>query len=361
MITEKYSISFENFYPSKFLGSPDKLVFFDIETTGFSNTYSQVYLIGCVYFFHKQWQIIQWFADNMKEEKEILIAFFDFIKNFKILVHFNGESFDIPFLLKRCQAYELNFDVSVFTSIDIFKQIRPYRKILGLDNLKQKSIEQFLGIFRQDLYSGAQLIDVYKDYMINRNSTLYEILLLHNREDLEGMLLILPVLSYVDFFEQDFVLKGQQILELSDISKEKSFCLCLSLESLVSVPVEICWETPHAKCLAKGKYLELTIELFNGTLKHFYPDYKNYYYLIYEDRAVHKSVGEFVEKEARKKATAQTCYAKKTSIFVPQPEKLWSPTFQKDYRTKQLYAEYQPDLLESPKALIIFIRYLLES
>ena len=31
MITEKYSISFENFYPSKFLGSPDKLVFFDIE------------------------------------------------------------------------------------------------------------------------------------------------------------------------------------------------------------------------------------------------------------------------------------------------------------------------------------------
>ena len=34
-------------YPLERLGDPEKLVFFDIETTGFSADYNTVYLIGC--------------------------------------------------------------------------------------------------------------------------------------------------------------------------------------------------------------------------------------------------------------------------------------------------------------------------
>ena len=36
-------------YPLERLGDPEKLVFFDIETTGFSAGYNTVYLIGCIW------------------------------------------------------------------------------------------------------------------------------------------------------------------------------------------------------------------------------------------------------------------------------------------------------------------------
>ena len=49
--------------------------------------------------------------------------------------------------------------------MDIYKKIRPYRKLLGLESMKQKAIEQFLGISREDKYTGGQLIEVYRDYL----------------------------------------------------------------------------------------------------------------------------------------------------------------------------------------------------
>ena len=63
--------------------------------------------------------------------------------------------------------------------------------------------------------------------------------------------------------------------------------------------------------------MELSIRVYKGTLKYYYPNYKDYYYLIYEDTAIHKSVGEFVDKDARIKATKETCYTKKDSVFSP--------------------------------------------
>ena len=56
---------------------------------------------------------------------------------------------------------------------------------------------------------------------------------------------------------------------------------------------------------------------FTGELKTFFKDYKDYYYLPAEDTAIHKSVGEFVDKKARVQATARTAYIKKTGSFLP--------------------------------------------
>lgn len=56
---------------------------------------------------------------------------------------------------------------------------------------------------------------------------------------------------------------------------------------------------------------------FTGELKTFFKDYKDYYYLPAEDYAIHKSVGEFVDRSARKQATAHTAYIKKAGTFIP--------------------------------------------
>ncbi|MFR5733798.1 MAG: ribonuclease H-like domain-containing protein [Clostridium sp.] len=102
------------------------------------------------------------------------------------------------------------------SSFDIYKKIKPYRNLLGLDNLKQKSIEQFLGIARTDKYNGGQLIEVYKDYLMTHEQNLYDLLILHNEDDLKGMPSILPILNYPDFLEHPFTLSDQEIVDEPD-------------------------------------------------------------------------------------------------------------------------------------------------
>lgn len=110
MITIHETPLFPETYPLDRLGKREDLLFFDIETTGFSGEYSNLYLVGCVYYEGGRWNLVQWFADTVSAEKEVLTTFFEFLKRFPIVVHFNGDGFDIPYLLKRCRAYDLPYD-----------------------------------------------------------------------------------------------------------------------------------------------------------------------------------------------------------------------------------------------------------
>ena len=361
MITVRRPFSYPSAYPLERLGPPEKLLFFDIETTGFSGDHDHLYLIGCVFFREGTWQLVQWFADTPQAEAELLNTFFPFIKDFCALVHFNGDGFDLPFLLKRCHALGLPHDFEGLKSIDLYRLIRPWRKVLGLENLKQKTLEHFLGIFREDPYCGGQLIEVYQDYLLTHETALYDMLMLHNQEDLEGMPLILPILYYCDLPRGELILKEEAVLTQTAIFGETAPCLSLTLEIPDLLPAKISWETPFSSCRAWENRLELLIRLADMELKHFYPNYKDYYYLIYEDQAVHKSVGTFVEREARKKATAQTCFVRKRGLFLPQPGPLWSPEFKKDYRDRQLYARYVPGMFDHPEILTSYVRSFLPS
>ena len=43
--------------------------------------------------------------------------------------------------------------------------------------MKQKSIEQFLGVHREDKYNGGQLIDVYREYLHTHEKFLFDLLI----------------------------------------------------------------------------------------------------------------------------------------------------------------------------------------
>ena len=102
MITIQNPLTFTSSYPPKRLGAISDLLFFDIETTGFSGDYASVYLIGCVWHDGNTWILTQYFAETRDAEEEVLDAFFALLRTKRILVHFNGNGFDIPFLTKRC-------------------------------------------------------------------------------------------------------------------------------------------------------------------------------------------------------------------------------------------------------------------
>lgn len=355
MITIEKRLELPDTYPLERIGPLKDLLFFDIETTGFSGDYASLYLIGCTFYRNDGWNLIQWFADTKESEEELLHAFFGFLKQFRTLIHFNGDGFDIPFLMKRCLHFQLPYDFSAVASIDIYKKIKPYRKLLGLESMKQKAIEQFLGVSRTDKYSGGQLIDVYHEYLQTRSQFSYDLLILHNEDDLKGMPMILPILNYPDFLEHPFVLESQAICEKAEPSGAHSRLLQLVCKSDYAIPVPFQTDNPPVKCSAQGQRLTFTICLFDGTLKHFYPNYKDYYYLIYEDTAVHKSIGEYVDKDARVKATAKTCYTKKKGCFLPQFEPIWEPVMKQDPKDKLCYAFLDDACLQDSSC---FQRYL---
>lgn len=346
MITIEKCLELPQLYPLSRIGEPEQLLFFDIETTGLSADSSNLYLIGCIFYRNHAWRLIQWFADTVDSERQLLLSFFEYAKSFSCLIHFNGDSFDIPYLQKRCAALGLDLGFSDMASLDIYKKIKPFKKLLGLENLKQKTIEKFLGIHREDRFSGGQLIEVYENYLFSKSQELYRLLILHNEEDLKGMPAILPILSYPDFFRLPAAPAGWKKTSVTDAFGHEELQLCLFYSSPVTLPSPVEAEVPPFTLEADNNRLCLKIPLIYGEMKRFYPDYKDYYYLIYEDTAVHKSIGEYVERSARKKATAKTCYTKTTGLFLPQPSPILPEYVKKDYSDRLTYVPCSQELLD---------------
>ncbi|MEG0963048.1 MAG: ribonuclease H-like domain-containing protein, partial [Lachnospiraceae bacterium] len=184
----------------------ESTLFFDIETTGFSPKHTNVYLIGCAVRKQKLMCITQFFSESLEDEKPLLLSFSQLVSQYNTLITFNGMGFDIPYLNGRYEHYMLPSPFHNFTYLDIFKSISPYKHVLKLVNLKQKTLEQFLGLSRNDLYSGGDLINIYLDYVKSPNSSALLLLKLHNFEDVTGMQELLPILSFVQLFKGNFEL-----------------------------------------------------------------------------------------------------------------------------------------------------------
>ena len=126
MITNKSylcSLSTEfdfGFFPKDI--SLSDLLFFDIETTGLSPKNSQVFLIGLIQYSCElqSLECIQLLAENTtpKEETKLLTAFSQLAQGKKYLVHFNGTTFDLPYLRHRYEVLHLSYPLDLCTSLD---------------------------------------------------------------------------------------------------------------------------------------------------------------------------------------------------------------------------------------------------
>lgn len=315
----------------------EKLLFFDIETTGFSARNTMLYLIGALWYEDGQIKIRQWFNEDGKSEADLLSAFDTFCKNFSMLVHFNGSGFDLPYLKQKAQLLHTAFcaDVSMH-QCDILKEIRSYKKIFNLDHMKQVSIEQYLGINRDDTYTGKELIHIYQCYAARPDDSREHTLLLHNHDDLLGMPQISQILNNKTFFEH--LKPGDILLKETAVSAGKDkLNIVFHYPDYASLPNRIACSKNGIYLNASAQKANLQIPVMENTLKHFFNDYKNYYYLPLEDTAIHKSVAAFVDSEHKRKATKSTCYIKKTDAFIPCFSKENTDIFQLDTEDKTPY------------------------
>ena len=223
-------LQIEDTYPIHAPYSKGEVLFFDIETTGFSAKTSYVYLIGCMYYKEETWQIIQWLNTEPLKESEFILAFFDFLKDYRRLIHYNGSGFDIPYLQKKAEMYGLADPFTLIESVDLYKLILPLKKLLSFESARLKAIESYLHLKRIDTYSGEELISLYSSYLgrltyerlalqsasVNNSSNpsagdLEDILLLHNLEDIKNLPAISGLLYYKDILEYNALTNPQSL------------------------------------------------------------------------------------------------------------------------------------------------------
>ncbi|MCI8306598.1 MAG: ribonuclease H-like domain-containing protein [Lachnospiraceae bacterium] len=326
----------------------EELCFFDIETTGLASATSNIYLIGAGYFDKekKEFNVIQWFADDYDSEKEMLKRFVSFVDTRKVLMQYNGSSFDIPFIRAKCKRHKVDFGpIENKKHLDIYVALRKYAKPLGLENKKLKSFEKYIGIDREDMFDGGALIEVYVAYIHNKmmrkeNEPMLKLLLLHNYEDIVGLsqvsvLLFLKELGgmHVRYEHAQFCNDGViRLIYSGNFPYDCSFtldgdieCRCLDSQIILKVPVR------------------------NDTLKYYFTDYKDYYYMIEEGNVIHKSVAVYTEPSVRRKAVKRECFVTKAGKFLPvkKPGCFSDKThiFREDYTLKDYYIEMTDELL----------------
>lgn len=353
MLTKTYTISHADNLTS------EPFLYFDIETTGFKKDATILYLIGCGYYKEEAFHMIQWFNDDGISEPEILCAFKTMIQEFikqtqgtGRLFSFNGEGFDIPYLNRHYELNEIPFQIDLSLSFDLYKYLRPFQIFYDMDHGRQKDWELFLDINREDIYDGGQLIQFYKEYLLKKEEKLLDTLLLHNREDIQGMWALTPLSGYQKLLD-DCVIYQDMAYSQKNYSIGQG-CLVIQCQLDTPLPKALQVHSSLGSIEGRNDILKISVPVMEGTLKYFFPDYQNYFYLPEEDRAVHKTIGCYVEKNHREKAKASNCYVKKTAIFLPFPSsvryygiEIASDSYKNelilyktDYNEKQYYAEF---------------------
>lgn len=480
------------------IGAPEDVLFFDIETTGLSARSAGLYLIGILTYTADasiakdsniavssdeaeisvpsalsaastptshitaspdrsepkaagHWTLLQYFCEDVADEPAVLQAFFELLRTKKILISYNGDGFDIPFLRHMVEQYGLRiprphhstalhdcadcpgtdrsaiddtrplYSFDTVESFDLFKKFRPLKHLLGLPDLKLKSCERFLGIDREDRFTGGELIEVYFEWQKTKAPALLDTLLLHNAEDIANLPNLLPLLRYRSLTHSDFRLRAHERLQDGSTPLvHLSFTFLSPMPPSAHASVEngtreatddrrqhdtdaggsdtreatddrhLHWpdadenatreatddRRQHWPALtlpkpmdlrgdfwalhAEGSAVELYVQLFEGERKLFFADFEHYYYLPAEDQVIHQSLAEFVDRSARKKACARNCYQRVSGCFLPECSEIYTPALRAEYRDKLRYAQYSDTLFDDEAKAVTYLKSFLE-
>ncbi|HAF26013.1 MAG TPA: hypothetical protein DCG85_01725 [Lachnospiraceae bacterium] len=351
-------------YPSGYSDNerfdPEKTVFLDIETTGFSAKINVIYEIGAIVYKDGDPVIIQYFAEKYDEEKELINAFFDLCKGKETLIHFNGNTFDIPFIRAKAARYGLTHPFDEMEGIDIYQRIAPFKAALGLSDCKLKTIESFLNIKRDDELSGGELIEIYKHFVKVPDEEAMRLLILHNHDDMKGMLDLIPILSYSDLLNGDFrvtkVFSERMESESEGVCEGDKVNIFVKMKLVLGkkLPAPLSVYVGGISFKAEGNEAHLCVPMYEEEMKYFYKDYKEYFYLPEEDMAIHKSVSMYVDKERRKQAKAYNCYTRKKGSYLPEFAEIITPVFKRSYDDKICFFEVTDEIKKDPES---FKRY----
>lgn len=161
------------------------LCFLDIETLGLYNC--PLFLIGIARWNEKGVQINQYLAPNIMQERAVLTACRNELPPGSILVTYNGDSFDIPFINDRLRLYQLPL-IPRSPSFDMLLYVR-WQWRNQLPDCRLQTVEsRMLGRTRNDDVPGSLVPTYYQTYLARKNIGPLIPILEHNQLDLVSLM-----------------------------------------------------------------------------------------------------------------------------------------------------------------------------
>lgn len=192
---------FEEYLPLRFSGilelallsgaesiAADEIVLLDVETTGLSRGAGTLaFLIGLATIARDGIRVQQLLLLNPAGEEACLDHLVRFLSGYQYLLSFNGKSFDVPVIRNRLllnRRPELP-RLTHFDLLHIFRRLAPRGALPGR---RQGDLErELLGVDRGDDIPGAEVPQIYFDWLRYGVDRGMERVLDHNLRDLLGM------------------------------------------------------------------------------------------------------------------------------------------------------------------------------
>jgi len=160
------------------------VIFLDIETTGLNN--SPLFLIGTMVWEMDGLEMRQYLARNYAEEAAVISLFIETCASKKLLITFNGKSFDFPFIRTRAITNGVPFNLEP-AHFDLLHECRRIWKDV-LPNCKLQTLEKRIcNRLRYSDIPGDMIPEVYHEYVRTENAWLIVEVLKHNMLDIVAM------------------------------------------------------------------------------------------------------------------------------------------------------------------------------
>ncbi len=198
------------------VADPEQWLFLDVETTGLAGGSGTAFLVGIAWWEGGGLEIEQFFMRDYSEESSLLFALAERLAERRVLVTFNGKSFDWPLLETR---YRMSRKIALPTPRAHLDFLHPARNLwrLRLGSVRLSELERHvLGWDR-----GADLISdliprIYLDFVRGAPPERLIPVFHHNQMDLRGLA---ALSSRILLLLSDAETQGRDGLELFGVSR----------------------------------------------------------------------------------------------------------------------------------------------
>ena len=262
----------------------------DIETEGRFWRTSRL-LAARVITYGSPLEEYEWIAECESDEYDILSELAQVLMRSSCIMTFNGDSFDLPHLRKKYQAYRAQDPTKGKKTLDLMRALMPYKFMFELQSYR---LADYLSLFHGK----------------------YDI-----RNDAEGSLLVSSLLELSNLFTLPDTSCEAGMLEQEGES-EKIFWAKWKTPDEMPIAIEIFDEVFHLTSC--GSYVRLEITCDGSVLRRYYIDYENYDFLLAEGYAAHRSLTAYVAADRKEKAVRTNCFSliPVSSVFPDRPDRL---------------------------------------
>lgn len=251
-------------------------------------------------------------AEKESDEYDILLALPELLADTDEIITFNGNAFDIPFLRRKLNAYDLPDAFADMKTRDLMLDYRVVAQVLALPSKKLADFAEYIASHPGNrTFKNASVFqdDTRQTERRSRNLPEKAQETILPPDDAQRTLEILGFDAFCELLHGVFTFRtaslsgGLFVMELT--TPHPAPCRI----SLHDAPFHLVFE--------ENKVL-LSSRMENGCIRFYHSDVKNYYYLPAEGFAVHKSVGTFVDPSHRQKAVRENCFTSLpvTEIFL---------------------------------------------